>query len=149
MSGETSLDVVAFVLVAALGRKPFGSVAEVVLPMLLSYEVVDAVAGRQFVGVVGDDVELTEPLVVDQQRCPDFGTVPNIAMVIDVSDGFAIRRVSEQLHRIGDYCHVGIGVSFASGHGYRLTKFLEARLSFVLHDLVHAIHHEAVREVPL
>ena len=46
-SGETSLDVVVFVLVAALGRKPFGSVAEVVLPMLLSYEVVDAVAGQR------------------------------------------------------------------------------------------------------
>ena len=52
-------------------------------------------AGRHFVGVVGDDVELTEPLVVDQQRRPDFGTVPNIAMAIDVSDGFAIRGVAE------------------------------------------------------
>ena len=48
-----------------------------------------------FVGVVGDDVELAEPFVVDQQRRPDFGTVPNIAMAIDVSDGFAIRGVAE------------------------------------------------------
>ena len=51
-SGETSLDVVVFVLVAALGRKPFGSVAEVVLLMLLSYEVVDAVAGQRDVRLV-------------------------------------------------------------------------------------------------
>ncbi len=52
-------------------------------------------AGRHFVGVVGDDVELAEPFVIDQQRRPDFGTVPNIAMAIDVSDGFAIRGVAE------------------------------------------------------
>ena len=52
-SGETSLDVIVFVLVATLGRKPFGSVAEVVLPMLLSYEVVDAVAGQRNVRRVG------------------------------------------------------------------------------------------------
>ena len=42
-----------FVLVAALGRKPFGSVAEVVLAMLLSYEVVYAVAGQRDVRRVG------------------------------------------------------------------------------------------------
>ena len=52
-------------------------------------------AGRHFVGVVGDDVELAEPFVIEQQRRPDFGTVPNIAMAIDVSDGFAIRGVAE------------------------------------------------------
>ena len=51
-SGETSLDVVVFVLVATLGREPFGSVAEVVLLMLLSYEVVDAVAGQRNVSRV-------------------------------------------------------------------------------------------------
>ena len=36
-------------------------------------------AGRHFVGVVGDDVELTEPLVVDQQRLgvwPHRDTLP-------------------------------------------------------------------------
>ena len=34
-------------LVATLDREPLGSVAEVVLPMLLRYEVVDAVAGQR------------------------------------------------------------------------------------------------------
>ena len=106
-------------------------------------------AGRHFVGVVGDDVELAEPFVVDQQRRPDFGTVPNIAMTIDIRDGFAVSRVAEELHRVGDDRLVGIGVAIASSRGYRLTKLSEARLSFVLDDLVHAIHHEAVREVPL
>ena len=91
-------------------------------------------AGRHFVGVVGDDVELTEPLVVDQQRRPDVGTIPNIAMAIDVSDGFAVRRVAEQLHRISDYCLVGIAVSFASGRGYRFSEMSEARLPMVLDD---------------
>ena len=106
-------------------------------------------AGRHFVGVVGDDVELSKAFVVDQQRRPDFGTVPNIAMAIDVSDGFAVRRVAEQLHGVSDDSFIWISVARASSRGNRLTKLSEARLSLVLDDLVHAIHHEAVREVPL
>ena len=52
-------------------------------------------AGRHFVGVVGDDVELSKPLVVDEQRRPDFGTVPNIAMAINVRYRLAVRRIAE------------------------------------------------------
>ena len=106
-------------------------------------------AGRHFVGVVGDDVELAEPFVIDQQRRPDFGGICHIAVTIDIRHRLAVRRVAEELHRVGDDRLVGIGVAIASSRGYRLTKLSEARLSFVLDDLVHAIHHEAVREVPL
>ncbi len=50
---------------------------------------------RYLVGVVGDDVQLSKALVIDTRRRADFGTVQNIAMAIDVSDGFAIRGVAE------------------------------------------------------
>ena len=51
-SGETSLDVVVFVLVAAPGRKPFGTVPEIVLAAICTYEIIDAVAGRRDIGGV-------------------------------------------------------------------------------------------------
>ena len=106
-------------------------------------------AGRHFVGVVGDDVQLPKAFVVDQQRRPDLRAVRDIAVTIDIRHRLAVRRVAEELHCVGDDRLVGIGVAIASSSGYRLTKLLEARLSFVLDDLEHAIHHEAVREVPL
>ena len=52
-SGETSLDVVVFVLVAALGRKPFGTVPEEVLSIIGCDEIVNAVAGQRNIGGVG------------------------------------------------------------------------------------------------
>ena len=51
-------------------------------------------AGRHFVGVVGDDVELAEPFVIDQQRRPDFGGICHIPVSIDVGHRLPIRRVS-------------------------------------------------------
>ena len=45
-SGETSLDVVVFVLVAALGRKPVGTVPEVMLAMFWCNEIVDGITGK-------------------------------------------------------------------------------------------------------
>ena len=104
---------------------------------------------RYLVGVVGDGVQLSKALVVDTRRRPDLRAVRDIAVTIDSRDGFAVRRVAEQLHRIGDDSFIWIGVSCASSRGNRLTKLSEARLPMVLDDLVHAIHHEAVREVPL
>ena len=68
-------------------------------------------AGRHFVGVVGDDVELAEPFVIDQQRRPYFGGICHIAMAIDVGHRLPIRRVAEQLHGVGDDGLVGIGVA--------------------------------------
>ena len=103
---------------------------------------------RYLVGVVGDGVQLSKALVVDTRR-PDLRAVRDIAVTVDIRDGFAVRRVTEQLNRIGDDSFIWIGVSCASSRGNRLTKLSEARLPMVLDDLVHAIHHEAVREVPL
>ena len=51
-SGETSLDVVVFVVVAALGRQPFRSVSKIVLAVICTYEMVDAVAGQRDIGGV-------------------------------------------------------------------------------------------------
>ena len=45
-SGETSLDVVVFVLVAGLGRKPFGTVPEVMLAMFWCNEIDDGITGK-------------------------------------------------------------------------------------------------------
>ena len=45
-SGETSLDVVVFALVAALGRKPVGTVPEVMLAMFWCNEIVDGITGK-------------------------------------------------------------------------------------------------------
>ena len=44
-SSETSVDVVVFMIVAALGREPLGPVPEVVFAMLWCNEIVDAVPG--------------------------------------------------------------------------------------------------------
>ena len=44
-SSESGMDVVSLVLVAAFGRLPFGSVAEVVFALFISDEVVDALPG--------------------------------------------------------------------------------------------------------
>ena len=51
-SGETSLDVFFLVIIAALGRKPFGTVPEVMLAVICTYEMVDAVAGQRDIGGV-------------------------------------------------------------------------------------------------
>ena len=106
-------------------------------------------AGRHFVGVVGDDVQLSKALVIDTRRRADLSAVRDIAVTIDIRDGFAVRRVAEQLHGVSDDSFIWIGVARASSRGYRLTKLSEARLPMVFDDLVHVIHHEAVREVPL
>ena len=39
-----------------------------------------------FVGVVGDDVQLSEPLVVDERRRANLRAVLNIPVAIDVGD---------------------------------------------------------------
>ena len=105
-------------------------------------------ARRYFVRVFGNDVQLAESFGVDQQRRPDFGRIPNIAMSIDVCDGFSVRKVSQQLHGVGDDALVGIDVSIASGRGNRFTKVLEAWLRCILNDLVDTINDDPVRKVP-
>ena len=52
-SGETSLDVFFLVIITALGRKPFGTVPEIVLAAICTYEIIDAVAGQRDIGGVG------------------------------------------------------------------------------------------------
>ena len=40
-------------IIAALGRKPFGTVPEIVLAAICTYEIIDAVAGQRDIGGVG------------------------------------------------------------------------------------------------
>ena len=51
-SGETSLDVFFLVIIAALGRKPFGTVPEVMLAMFWCNEIVDGITGQRDIGGV-------------------------------------------------------------------------------------------------
>ena len=52
-SGETSLDVVVFVLSTTFSRKPVGTVPEIVLAKLWSDEIVDAFTRQCYIGGVG------------------------------------------------------------------------------------------------
>ena len=51
-SSETSLDVFFLVIIAALGRKPFGTVPEVMLAMFWCNEIVDGITGKCYIGRV-------------------------------------------------------------------------------------------------
>ena len=103
---------------------------------------------RHLVRVVGDNVQLPEPLVVDERRCADLGTILDIVMSIDVRYRLAVRRIAEQLHGVGDDALVGIDVSSTSSGRYGFSEPLKAGIGFVRDDLVHAIDYETVREVP-
>ena len=106
-------------------------------------------AGRHLIGVVGDDIELPKSLVVYARGRDDLRAVTNVTMSIDVSDGFAVRGVAEQLHGVSDDSFIWIGVARATSRGNRLAKVSEAWLRFVLYNLVHVIHNKSMHEVPL
>ena len=46
----------------------------------------DLLVQLYFVGVVGDDVQLSEPLVLDERRRANLRAVLNIPVAIDVGD---------------------------------------------------------------
>ena len=54
-----------------------------------------------FVRVVGDDIQLSEPLVVGERRRANLRAILNIPVAIDVSDR-PVPRIAEQFHRVGD-----------------------------------------------
>ena len=55
----------------------------------------DSLVQLYFVRVVGDDVQLSEPLVVDEHRRANLRAVLYIPVAIDVSDRLPIARISE------------------------------------------------------
>ena len=64
-----------------------------------------------FVRVVGDDIQLSEPLVVDERRRANLRAILNIPVAIDVSDRLPVPRIAEQFNRVGDDSFVGVGVA--------------------------------------
>ena len=109
----------------------------------------DLLVQLYFVGVVGDDVQLSEPLVVDERRRANLRAVLNIPVAIDVGDRLPVPRIAEQFHLVGNDGLVGVFISSASSCGNRLAKVSKARARFVLDDLVHVIHNKSMHEIPL
>ena len=70
----------------------------------------DLLVQLYFVRVVGDDIQLSEPLVVDERRRANLRAILNIPVAIDVSDRLPVPRIAEQFHRVGDDSFVGVGV---------------------------------------
>ena len=108
----------------------------------------DALVHLYLVRVVGHNIHLAEPLVVDERRCADLGTILDIAMSIDVGDRLPIPGISKKFHRVYNDGFFGVSVSSASSGRYGFSEPLKAGVGFVLDDLVHAIHYETVRKVP-
>ena len=106
-------------------------------------------ARRYLIGIIGDDVQLSEPLVVYTCGRPDFGTVLDISVTIHVCDGFSVRRVSQQFHGVGDDSFVGVGVARSSSREYGFSELLKACLRMVLYNLVDTTDDEPVSHVPL
>ena len=108
----------------------------------------DALVHLYLVCVVGHNIQLAEPLVVDERRCADLGTILDIVMSIDVGDRLPIPGISKKFHHVCNYGFFGVRVSSTSSRRYRFSEPLKAGVWFVLDDLVHAIDYETVREVP-
>ena len=100
----------------------------------------DAFVHLYLVCVVGHNIQLAEPLVVDERRCADLGTILDIVMSIDVGDRLPIPGISKKFHRVCNDGFFGVRVSSTSSGRYGFSEPLKAGVGFVLDDLVHAIH---------
>ena len=107
----------------------------------------DALVHLYLVCVVGHNIQLAEPLVVDEHRCADLGTILDIVMSIDVGDRLPIPGISKKFHRFCNDGFFGVTVSSTSSGRYGCSEPLKAGVGFLLDDLVHAIDYETVREV--
>ena len=103
---------------------------------------------RYLVRIVDDDVELSEPSIVDHERCRHLRVVFHVAMSIHVGDDLPVTRVPQQLHGVCDDGLLRVDVSLASGRGHSVAEPPEARDGGVLDDLIDARHLESVFQVP-
>ena len=55
----------------------------------------DTLVHLYFVRIIGDDIQLSKPFVVDQRLCVDLGAVLDITMSINVGDSRPIARITE------------------------------------------------------
>ena len=84
--------------------------------------------------IVDDDVELSEPSIVDHERCRLLRAIFHV--------------VPQQLHVVCDDGLVRVDVSLASGRGHSVAEPPGARDGGVLDDLIDARHLESVFHVP-
>ena len=108
----------------------------------------DALVHLYLVRVVGHNIQLAPPLVVDERRCADLGTILDIVMAIDVGDRLPVPVISKQFNRVCNDGFFGVRVSGTSSGRYGFSEKLKAGVGFVLDVLVHEIHYEIVREIP-
>ena len=54
------------------------------------------------VRIVNDDVELSEPSIVDLERCRLLSVVVDITMSVHAGDGLSVTRVPQQLYGVRD-----------------------------------------------
>ena len=109
----------------------------------------DLLVQLYFIRVVGDDIQLPEPCVVDERRRANLRAILNMPVAFDASDRLPISRIAEQFHRVGDDSFVGVGVARTLSRGNRIAKVSEAHLRCVLYNLVHVIHNKSMLDVPL
>ena len=108
----------------------------------------DSLVHLYLVCVVCHNIQLAEPLVVDERRCADLGTILDIVMSIDVGDRLPIPGISKKFNRVCNDGFFGVRVSSTSSGRYGFSEPLKAGVRFALDDLVHAILYENVRDVP-
>ena len=94
--------------------------------------------------IVDDDVELSEPSIVDHERCRLLRAVFQVAMLIHVGDGLPVTRVPQQLYGVRNDSLVRVDVSLATGRGHCIAEPPEAWNRIVLDDLVDERHFESV-----
>ena len=70
------------------------------------------------VRVVGHNIQLAEPLVVDGRRCADLGTILDIVMSVDVGDRLPVPGISKKFNRVCNDGLFGVRVSGTSIGGY-------------------------------
>ena len=103
---------------------------------------------RYLVRIVNDDAELSEPSIVDHERCRLLRAVFHVAMSVHVGDGLSLTRDPQQLHGVRDDGLVWVDVSLAPGRGQCIAEPSEARDRIVFDDLVDMRHLESVVQVP-
>ena len=74
----------------------------------------DFLVRLDLVGVVHNDVELTETSVVNKRRRPNIRTLLNVPVPINVGDRLTVSRIPEQFHGVCYDGFVGVGVTLAT-----------------------------------
>ena len=96
------------------------------------------------VRIVDDVVELSEPSIVEYERCRLLLAVFHVTLSVHVGDGLPVARIPQQLHGVRDDGLVWMDVSLTPGSGHCIAEPPEARNRFVLDVLIDVRHLESV-----